>query len=511
MNHNNSSGPTSTTAQEKSTSVACCEVANDIALQCNFSTNETKTVETQCNFALKLLKNVGTQTEGSCQYFDNQESRVLFNIIPKHLVDHNYSASPSTKPQSLPTGTQNPHAHAGEEPMLLNQEPPEEMECDNDEMEISQLDYEDGEDYWKNLSCENESDIESDDSTCVTCPVKTKKFIVFDKQLDKLFKFCHQCGVPVIEKQKRVKGCMLTVQTNCLNGHTSTWDSQPSTNRTPVANLLIPAAILFSGCTYASLKHFSNILNLQFVSEAHFYHIQTQYLFQVVNDYWSNHQQELFKKLKAGSPIDICGDGRCDSPGHSAKYGTYTMMHEASGKVIDFSLVQVSEVTSSNAMEYEACKRSLDKLLGASIPIRCLTTDRHVTITAKMRSDYPHIVHQYDVWHLSKSITKKLLALAKRKFNEELAPWIKSVSNHLWWSVATCNGDPKLLIEKWLSIINHVSNKHEWRGCSIFTKCEHHQLTEAQQKEIKWLKPGSSPHVALEELVTNPYQKLPPD
>ena len=59
-------------------------------------------------------------------------------------------------------------------------------------------------------------------------------------------------------------------------------------------------------------------------------------------------------------------------------------------------------------MEFEGCRRSLTKLIGQKIPVRGLTTDRHVTITARMKSDFPQIIHQYDVWHLSKSVTKKL-------------------------------------------------------------------------------------------------------
>lgn len=38
----------------------------------------------------------------------------------------------------------------------------------------------------------------------------------------------------------------------------------------------------------------------------------------------------------------VCGgDGRADSPGHSAKYGTYTMMELRKKAVIDIQVVQV--------------------------------------------------------------------------------------------------------------------------------------------------------------------------
>ena len=87
--------------------------------------------------------------------------------------------------------------------------------------------------------------------------------------------------------------------------------------------------------------------------------------------------------MKQTSSVDVCGDGRCDSPGHSAKYGTYTLMDEKTNFIIEFSVVQVTEVSSSNAMEYEGFKRTLNSIIKKKIPIRCLTKDRHTTITAK--------------------------------------------------------------------------------------------------------------------------------
>ena len=66
-------------------------------------------------------------------------------------------------------------------------------------------------------------------------------------------------------------------------------------------------------------------------------------------------RQELINK----TAINFNSDGHCDSPGHNTKYGTYTLMDDDSGKVVAFSVVQVSEVTSSNAMEKEGFKRCI--------------------------------------------------------------------------------------------------------------------------------------------------------
>ena len=39
------------------------------------------------------------------------------------------------------------------------------------------------------------------------------------------------------------------------------------------------------------------------------------------------------------------GDGRCDSPGYCAKYGSYTLIEEEMNRVVDFELVQVGVET----------------------------------------------------------------------------------------------------------------------------------------------------------------------
>jgi ribonuclease HI len=353
----------------------------------------------------------------------------------------------------------------------------------------------------------SDDDSETDDEySSDTAPAVEKKFIVFESQLHKLFKICQHCGSSIDTTTQINQGSMVAIATNCLNGHSVSWQSQPLIEGTAAGNILIPASILFSGNTYKRIADFAKYLNLQFVSSSHYYSTQTNTLFPVVQHTWLTSQNALVKKLNQSDGVDVCGDGRCDSPGHSAKYGTYTLMDEKTNLIIEFSLVQVTEVTSSNAMEYEGCKRALNSIIKNKIPIRCLTTDRHTTITAKMRTNYANIVHQYDVWHISKWVTKKLSKKAKMKDYQELLPWIQSVSNHLWWCSATCEQNAEILREKWLSLLNHITGKHCWKSSKEFKfikRCGHPRLNKKDQKEIVWIENGSPAHVALEEVMTN--------
>ena len=208
---------------------------------------------------------------------------------------------------------------------------------------------------------------------------------MFESELHKLFTKCHDCGSPVDSTTQKCHGSMVTITTNCINGHIVSWQSQPSVEDTAAGNLLIPAAILYSSNTYKHTADFAKHLNLQFVSSTHHYKTQKTILFPVVEQTWIKSQSAILKQMKQSSSVDVCGDGRCNSPGHSAKYGTYTLMDEKTNLIIEFRVVQVTEVTSSNAMEYEGCKRALNSINKKKTPIRCLTTDRHTTITAKMR------------------------------------------------------------------------------------------------------------------------------
>ena len=80
------------------------------------------------------------------------------------------------------------------------------------------------------------------------------------------------------------------------------------------------------------------------IKERTFYYHQAKYLEPSVIHVWKHSQQALLSKCK--SPVAIGGDGRADSPGHSAKYGSYGIIDMRTNKVIHLELVQVKAASS---------------------------------------------------------------------------------------------------------------------------------------------------------------------
>ena len=58
---------------------------------------------------------------------------------------------------------------------------------------------------------------------------------------------------------------------------------------------------------------------------------------------WKHKQLQLLAECASqDSPLIIGGDGRADSPGHSAKYGSYGIIDLSTNKVLHIELVQVN-------------------------------------------------------------------------------------------------------------------------------------------------------------------------
>ena len=177
------------------------------------------------------------------------------------------------------------------------------------------------------------------------------------------------------------------------------------------------------------------------------------------------------------------------------------MINMPTHKILAMALVQVSETTSSVAMEKVGFKRTLDSMLDAGLQVEVAATECHVGIQKVLREDYPNIEHQFDVWHLSKSITKKKSNKSKQKDCHALGPWIRSISNHIWWSCQNCGGDEVMLVEMIQSLTHYVCNVHTWISADKFSECAHVPLTPEQSSRTKWISPGSKAHKAIQVVI----------
>ena len=225
------------------------------------------------------------------------------------------------------------------------------------------------------------------------------------------------------------------------------------------------------------------------IDKSTFFRHQRELLFPSIKTVWSRQQMNLIGLLRArGDGIVLGGDGRADSMGHSAKYGTYTCIELLWNCIVDIHIETSSEVGGSYHMELEGLKRSLD-LLTDWLDVNTLVTDRHRQIAKYIRENHNSIVHLFDIWHVSKAVSKKLEAAAKLKGCEELRPWIRSIINHLYWSaMSTPPGQGHVIVAKWVSVVNHISNIHVHSN-QHFNVCLHGPL-EGENANKQWVRVG---------------------
>ena len=89
-----------------------------------------------------------------------------------------------------------------------------------------------------------------------------------------------------------------------------------------------------------SHKKTFDILNCSTISRQSYFRHQRDFLQLAVHNVWDQLQQSLLAQFRMNERgLILSGDGRADSPGHSAKFGTYTVIELTCNKVIDFKLV----------------------------------------------------------------------------------------------------------------------------------------------------------------------------
>ena len=197
--------------------------------------------------------------------------------------------------------------------------------------------------------------------------VNEEMLLVSKEQLMTLFQTCGKdgCGASANVTRMRPVGAVLEVVWTCKMKHASTWHSSPKCKDVRgtsffIMNMILCAAIVLSGNNYSKIALLAKTFNLAIISQNTFERLVKLYVIPTVNDWWSQMQKEMLRALK-DKPVDISGDGRCDSPGLSAQFCLYSFV--AKDYVVHMELVD----------NREASMKSPDwKIDGGQVGDRCI-------------------------------------------------------------------------------------------------------------------------------------------
>ena len=108
---------------------------------------------------------------------------------------------------------------------------------------------------------------------------------------------------------------------------------------------------------------------------------------------------------------------------------TYSILDQASNKVIDIEIYQGTQAGNSNRMEKFSFAKVLNRCKTENIKIEMLTRDRYSQIRKHMREEEKNTDHQFDVWHFCKNIKQKLNTVSIKASCNDLRRWIKSIAH----------------------------------------------------------------------------------
>ena len=113
-------------------------------------------------------------------------------------------------------------------------------------------------------------------------------------------------------------------------------------------------------------------------------------------------------------------------------------------------------------MDLKGAQQCFQFLKNSGLKITSFISDRHRGIAKWIRETQTETNHYHDLWHVCKSVTKRVLKSGIEKGCQILLNWMKSIRCHLFWSaLSTKQGFGKLIVAKWKSLLNHIADKHE--------------------------------------------------
>ena len=83
-------------------------------------------------------------------------------------------------------------------------------------------------------------------------------------------------------------------------------------------------------------------------------------------------------------------------------------------------------------MELLGVQRCFEFLTKKGVTPSSFVSDRHKSVAKWLRESFENVAHYYDIWHVARTIIKKLTKAAQEKDCEIIKGWMTSIRNHLY-------------------------------------------------------------------------------
>lgn len=168
--------------------------------------------------------------------------------------------------------------------------------------------------------------------------------------------------------------------------------------------------------TFKVFERFTDALKLFSISATTYNISVKKYISPVVKNAWYVNRKYVMEKIKDQAKLHLAGDGQFDSPGFSAKYCVYSIIDVLSNYILDFVFTQRKMFQGD--LENNCCDPLLTRLTGElGHRFYLFLTDRHAGVGLLMRTKFSAIIHEFDLWHLTKSFTTSFYNFWWKKLN----------------------------------------------------------------------------------------------
>lgn len=239
--------------------------------------------------------------------------------------------------------------------------------------------------------------------------VETKnEFIAVEvSQLKLLFKQCHFCSLNIKSGQFNYKfrGGIFFAKYWCSN--CKCYRHWRSTKK-PFSQL-VTASSMLSGLSFKKILNFFAILQCAIPSINSIYYSAKVIVRPIIKKFYCDQHNNLIQHLRRiNRPIHLCMDGQYDSPGYTAHYCTVTAIESCTKKVIGFFTVSRAEANNNSpSAEKIGFRRLLNYLISNNLQIKSVTTDNSSSLNNLFSTEYPHITHYLDMWHILRNLYRK--------------------------------------------------------------------------------------------------------